>query len=379
MVRELGIGGCERDLAKIAIHIDRSRFEPHAGAFVTEGLRTQELRRAGVPIVEFPVRSLREFATWVSGFRSFGAYVRRHKIALVHAFDSPTSIFAPIAAKLHRVPHVASAQLSFRELNSSVERRLLRIADRLADRVVVNSQAVGRHLVQDEGVPENKVFLCYNGVDTGIFHPVSEPRPRALEGASLVIGTVAALRQEKAIHLLIEAFAKVCTARPGMKLLIVGSGTELPRLQETARSLGIGADTIFEPARSEVADAMRLMDIFVLTSRSESFPNALLEAMACGCCPVASSVGGVPELVQDSDTGLLFRSGDSADLAAQLQRVVTDERLRQRLAEGALQSAIRNFPLRSVVERTEALYSSLLEGSAIPAGYPFHGRQITAL
>src|SRR6202030_2533352 len=100
MVRELGIGGCERDLTKLAKGLDRARFEPHVGCFQENGLRSEELRAAGIPIVRFPVGS---FGSWsaLAGARQMGAYLRAHRIGLGHAFATPTDIFAAPAARAY--------------------------------------------------------------------------------------------------------------------------------------------------------------------------------------------------------------------------------------------------------------------------------------
>src|SRR5438093_4525815 len=86
MVRELGIGGCERDLTKIAKGLNRDLFEPHVGCFHSEGLRTEELRAGGIPIIRFPVRSFGSLSA-LTGALQMGRYLDRHAIRLVHAFD----------------------------------------------------------------------------------------------------------------------------------------------------------------------------------------------------------------------------------------------------------------------------------------------------
>src|SRR5688572_17671595 len=103
MVRELGIGGCERDLTKIAIGLDRRYFEPHVAAFHTEGLRTGDLRAAGIPILHLPVRSFQSPSA-VAGARLMGGYIRRHRIQLVHSYDVPMTVFGVPVARLYRTP-----------------------------------------------------------------------------------------------------------------------------------------------------------------------------------------------------------------------------------------------------------------------------------
>src|SRR5262249_30034787 len=148
------------------------------------------------------------------------------------------------------------------------------------------------------------------------------------EGSELVIGAVSVLRPEKRLDLLMEAFARVRSTERGIRLLIVGSGESLGQLEEKRRQMDLEKACVLEPAKSDVPNWLHRMDVFVLASNSESFPNALLEAMACGCCVIGSAVGGVPELIRDQENGLLFQSGDVDDLAAKLTTVIRWKDLR---------------------------------------------------
>src|SRR5271155_5903316 len=106
MVRELNLGGSERQMAETAKALDRSRFDPRAGSFRPAGLRGEELRAAGVPIVEFPVPSLAS----VRGALRIAAYVREQRIGLVHTFDMPTNLYGVPAARMAGSAGVVSSQ-----------------------------------------------------------------------------------------------------------------------------------------------------------------------------------------------------------------------------------------------------------------------------
>ena len=361
MSRELDTGGCERDLAKIALALDRSRFEPHVACF-HEGMRANELRAAGIPVLRLPVRSLLTPSA-LHGALLMGRYLQRNHIQLVHAFDVPMDIFGVPVAAAFRVPAIIASQLSYRAMCGPFTRQALRIADGLAQKVVVNSKAVERSLIAGEGLSRGDVYLCHNGVDTREFHPGPASRPSALDGASLVIGSVCVLRPEKQLHLLLEAFARVRRLRPGMMLLIVGSGPELERLERLRDQLDLAAECHFTPATPDVAQWMRSMDIFVLASSIESFPNALLEAMACGCAVIGSRVGGVPELVADGMNGSLFEPGNVDELASRLAELVNDPERRMAFGANAAQTAHENFSIEIAVRRMEALYTSLLSAA----------------
>jgi glycosyltransferase involved in cell wall biosynthesis len=150
---------------------------------------------------------------------------------------------------------------------------------------------------------------------------------------------------------------------PGSKLLLVGSGPAEPTLRRLCRDLGLEQHCHFEPRTVDVAGWMRSMDIFVLSSESESFPNALLEAMACGCAVAAAKVGGVPEMVTDGQDGLLFEPRNASDLAAKMLRLIECSDLRRALGAQAARTARERFPVERAVERMERLYTSLLQGS----------------
>jgi len=358
LVRKLDHGGCERDLSKIALGLDRSLFEPHVGCFRPEGIRVGELRDGGVPILHLPVTSFVS-ASAIRGAATLRRYITKHQIALVHAYDVPTVLFATPLARLFGVRAVLSSQLSYRNLIRPIEHRLLRFLDPLSNRVVVNCQAMYKHMVDDEGLPPDRAYVCYNGVDTAVFHPGPPQRPAPLRNATLIVGTVANLRPEKGLNQLLEAFATV--RRPGLKLLIVGSGPSLEELQALTRGLGIEEDCLFMPGKPQISEEMRSIDIFVIPSLSEAFSNALLEAMASGCAVIGSDVGGTPELIHHGRTGLLFKLGDSADLAEKLRCMIEQEEMRQRLRSAAAAYARDNFTVDRTVQRTADLYQSLLE------------------
>ena len=365
LVRELGIGGCENDLTKLATGIDRSRFEPHVACIHARGIRLPQLEAARVPIVELPIRGLMS-PSWFTAARVLREYVRDHRIEILHAFDAPMDVVAIPMGWLSRVPVLIKSHLWYRDPLPRWEQLALAATDRMVDAFVVNSRAAERDLVTRHGVAANRVHLCYNGVDTDRFNPSDRARD---EAHPLTIGTVCALRHEKRVDLLLSAVAAVREHVPDVRVLIVGSGPMHASLERQCRTLGLDDVTHFEPTTSEVPDWMRRIDVFVLSSETESFPNALLEAMACGCCVVASRVGGVPELVRDGHNGLLFDAGDAARLGEALKRVTADVALRHALGDAAARAAIADFSVGRFVRRMEEIYDGTVArgvGAATP-------------
>src|SRR5215208_1316938 len=129
MVRELGIGGCENDLTKIAKGLDRRRFTPHVGCLHPNGIRRLEIESAGVPILHLPVRGLLS-PSWVTGARLLARYVRQHGIRLIHTFDSAMDVCAMPVGWLLRGPILVKSHLWYRHMVR--HRTLMALTDHMA-------------------------------------------------------------------------------------------------------------------------------------------------------------------------------------------------------------------------------------------------------
>jgi L-malate glycosyltransferase len=353
MVRELGIGGTERQLVETARLLPRDRYAPHVGCFRPDGLRRRDLDLAGIPILHLPVYSFKSPAVLNAAWQLI-RYIRQHDIRIVHSFDAPLNVFAVPVARLAGTPAVISSQRGDRDLTGQGMKKLLRISDHLVDAVVANCQWMARYLVEEEHVPEHKVRLCYNAMDLERYRRREGPPSTNVP----TIGTVCALRPEKGVDALIRAFALVHHA--GARLVIVGSGPEEGRLRSLCAQLGLEQACHFEPATTDVAEWLNRIDIFVLPSRFEGLSNSLLEAMACGCCPVASRVGGNPELIEHGENGLLFQVDDSAELARYLMELLTDEPCRKRMAAAALAKVSTEFTPENFIRAMQGIYESVL-------------------
>lgn len=359
MAQQLGWGGgIERDVSKFARHLSPYGIDVHVACFQPGGARWTEIEQAGIPTVRIPFTSFKS-ASVLSAARAVKRYIGEHDIKVLHAFDSLTDLFGVPLARLFGIRSLTS-QLWYRDFLSRSNQLLLSVIDRVADGVFVNSHAAANELATRWHVPRGRIHVCHNGFEPTEFHPRGRKRPVSLADASIVIGTVAVLREEKNLGLLLDAFVKVHSIDPRARLVIVGDGPMKTDLTSRAERLGLGGACSFEAATPAPADWMRAIDVFVLCSRSESFPNALLEAMACGCCPVGSRVGGTVELITHEKTGLLFESGEVAHLADALCRVTADAACRSRLAGAATHFVHESLTIDIAAARLAQIYRELL-------------------
>ncbi len=244
--------------------------------------------------------------------------------------------------------------------------RLRRIYGAGTHRLVALSRAIESYLTGPVGFAPQRVQRICNGVDTQRFAPAaSAPDVWPFRRAEhLVIGAVGRMQAVKDPLNLVDAFLRLrelCPADwPRLRLVMLGGGPLLERTRERLSAAG-AADQAWLPGdRSDVAMLLPQVDIFALPSQAEGISNTVLEAMASGCAPVATAVGGTPELIDDGVNGLLVPPGDSAVLATALARLIAEPALRERLAYASLRRAREQFSLDGMVATYGRLYASHL-------------------
>lgn len=249
---------------------------------------------------------------------------------------------------------------------SVTNQRLRRLYGVPTHRFVALSRAIETYLTGPVGFSPDRVQRICNGVDTQRFSP-DAPVPDVWpfrRGEHLVIGAVGRMQAVKDPLNLVEAFLRLRELCPAhwsrLRLVMLGGGPLLAAARARLAEAGV-SDQVWLPGdRSDVAALLPQFDIFALPSQAEGISNTLLEAMACRCAPVATAVGGNPELLDDDVHGLLVPSNDSVMLAEALARLVTDTGLRLRLAQAALARVRVQFSIAGMVQAYGTLYASQL-------------------
>src|SRR5579883_15184 len=232
----------------------------------------------------------------------------------------PDGVAAALLARVLRKPLVITARGSDVNIiaNYRIPRRMIRWAACQAAGIVTVSAALKERLVA-LGVAKDRISVLRNGVDLTLFSPSSRPRSTEQSLTKLLL-SVGNLVELKGHDLVIKALAEV----PGARLAVVGSGPEQGRLASLAREMGLSDRVSFlgQLRQEELAGVYARADLLVLASRSEGWPNVLLEAMACGTPVVASEVGGVAEIVNDGAAGLSVRDRTPTAFAAAIRRML---------------------------------------------------------
>lgn len=250
--------------------------------------------------------------------------------------------------------------------NSRKYRWLRRGFRPLIHRYVPLSRDLETYLRGPVGVPESRIRLICNGVDTQRFRPGAIRAgvlPSGFAGEdSLVIGTVGRLETVKDQLTLVKAFVELVRSLPEgerLRLVLVGEGSLRAAIEALLAESGLARQVWLAGARDDVPALMAALDLFVLPSLAEGISNTVLEAMACGLPVVATRVGGNAELVEEGKTGFLVERDDPTAMAAALAGYVHDSALRQDHGAAARQRIEEQFSLDGMVARYTDLYDEL--------------------
>lgn len=286
--------------------------------------------------------------------RTVAGLIRRLRPDLIHAHSSKAGVLARTAARRHGTPAVFTPHAwSFLAASTDAERAVWTRTERMmagSGRGIVCVSEHERRLGIEAGV------LTHTGgvvIPNAVRMPEEEPSPQRV---APVIGTLARLSRQKGLDVLLDAMALLVRERPDARLSIAGGGPLEVELRMHARRLGLDGHVRFE---GWVPDGRALLadwDVFVLPSRWEGMPLALLEARAAGLPSVATDVGGAREIIRDGEDGWVVPTEDPASLAAALLDLADDPARRAEWGARARRRAAGEHGLDEMVRRTELHY-----------------------
>jgi N-acetyl-alpha-D-glucosaminyl L-malate synthase BshA len=239
-------------------------------------------------------------------------------------------------------------------------RDLIRLAIHQSDAVT----AVSRDLIRETRERldiETPIELTYNFVDKRVYYP-RECRSLRAEYAApgeKVLMHISNFRPVKRAGDVVDIFARVNAKMPS-RLLLVGEGPELSKVQWKVESLGLADRVMFLGKQDDVAQVISVADLLLLPSEKESFGLVALEAMACGVPTIGSLAGGIPELVAHGTTGYLAPVGDTERMAEHAIRLLGDDALYARFREACLERARTIFDSNRITAEYERIYYRVL-------------------
>lgn len=356
-------GGSERLACDLALRLDPARVRSSVCALVMGGPMAATLEEARIPFHVLRCAPGRQWRVMAGLYRLF----REQHVDVVQTHHVKQLAYSGPGARLAgaRLVHVEHDYASLRE--AKVRRRFRALAP-LCHRIVAVGDVIRDFLVNEVGLPASQVSVIPNGVDVTQYRP--EPtltrEMLGLPARGRLIGHVGRLEAEKDQATLLCAFAIVAYTCPDARLVIVGDGSQRSELQRAACALGLAARVHFLGLRTDVADLLPHLEVFVLSSRSEGLPIAMLEAMACARPVVATAVGEIPQLIPSEVTGVTVRPADPRALARALGGLFSRRHLAAAMGRAARRLIEEQYSLTRMIRQYEDLYGSLF-GPPSPA------------
>jgi glycosyltransferase involved in cell wall biosynthesis len=377
VVPTLMCGGTENQFMALARSLHPNRFDVEFACLRRWGGFVREIDRRGIPLREYGISSFFSAHALAQQAR-LARHASARQVDIVHTYSFYGNVFGILPARYARVPAVVASIRDCGAYLTAMQQRVQRHICRLADRILVNADAVRQWLV-GQGFNTGKITVIRNGVDLSRF----EQRPDAgrlrkelgvASGAPL-IAVISRLNRLKGIEHFLEAAAIVGTRFPDARFLVAGDTNPNDRpylavLTGLAERLGITDRVIFTGLRTDVPDLLAAATVSVLPSLNEALSNVLLESMAAGAPVVATRVGGTEEAVDDGANGLLVPPSNPAALAIAIGRLLEDPRLAERISRAGQQTIRDRFSMDRMVDATERVYHSLLERRGYPAVSP---------
>ena len=363
VINSLPLGGAENQVVTLASALSRGRYKIHVCCLRREGAQANVLRARGIQVVCLQMR----VRYWPLAVYRLYLLIKRLKPQIVHTHLCEADILGRLAGKLAGVPVIISTVhgMYYRKIPPTWH-FLDRLIPRFTDKIITVSEEIRQSFINDQKVTQEKVITIPNVVEVERFSGLNSRKELrtqlGVNALSPLIGTVARLVQDKRLDYFLDAAHIICKADAQARFLIIGDGPLREELMNQALQLGLTPEYVrFLGSRQDIPELLSAMDFFVLSSETEGIPVSLLEAMAASKPVVATRVGGIPQVIQDGENGLLVSPHDPAGLAEATLTLMKDRTLSESVAKEAWRTVEARFSTNVVCQMIIALYDGLLE------------------
>ncbi|MDH4099355.1 MAG: glycosyltransferase [Nitrospirota bacterium] len=353
--------GTEKQLLLLIENLDRREFSPVLCVLYSSDWLSSEFRSC--PLYVIGARSFKTPGMYASIFR-FRNFLKKEGVSIVQTHFRDSNIVGILAARLAGIKAVISSRRNQGYWYTPTEIRLLKILNRWVSLFVANAESTKEWAVRTESIPREKIEVIYNGLDLDKFRSlISDAKKRSRECLNInpvapVVGIVANLRPVKGVDVFLRAAALVKKDLPGAIFVSIGDGGERSKLEALSEELGIADSVRFLGKRLDIASILPAFDVAVLSSRSESFSNAVVEYMAAGLPVVCTDVGGCREAVGDGINGFVVPVGDYAAMGASIATILKDG-LQGEMGTISRKRANDLFGLDSMISKFERMFDRL--------------------
>jgi glycosyltransferase involved in cell wall biosynthesis len=321
---------------------------------------TIALEEQGIPHDKIPIGN----TSLVWQVRQTVDIIKRHSIDILHTHGYRSDFVGLIAARVAGIPIVSTVH---GWTPVSLKLRGYQMLDRFClkrfDRIVCVS-----NLLYEEfsklGINFERLVYLPNAVslpEQSLGQRDTARQQLGVESEENIIVAVGRLSPEKGLDILLAAYARQFSSDRGVRLILVGDGPEMAALKSLANRLGISEQVSFAGFAADVSNYYAAADLFVMSSHTEGFPMALLEAMAWGLPVLATAVGGIPDIVQDGKDGCLVPPGNEEQLVVAMGKLLNNRELSEKMGQVARQTITERFAVEQWAFALERVYAGVYE------------------
>ena len=377
-ITRLTLGGSSENTIASCVALDRAGYDCTLAASFRESDASSlaDARRRGCRLVDLPAlgREVAPVADLTALAQILGL-IRRERPAIVHTHTSKAGFIGRLAAAIARVPavihqphgHVFYGYYGPRKtaVFTALERQAARWTDRI---ITLTDRGAAEHVARGVGRAAQYVAVP-SGVPTSALRAAAPARGEArarlgLPPDAFVVVGLGRLVPIKGFDLLVRALPAVAARIPSARVLLVGDGAERAQLETIAAALGVSGRLRLTGELMDVTTPLAAADVLAVPSRNEGMGRVIVEGMALGIPVVATSVGGIPDVVTDGESGRLVEPDDVGALAAALVELGLDEALRRKLG-GAAEGRAEAFSLAVASAKLLAVYADLVRAKRL--------------
>ena len=361
----LTVGGAEKKLLYILKRLDKNKFAHHVIYSIPGDLK-EEIDKEKIPTARVYPLSLINPLSLFSVWRIY-KYIKRNKIDLVHCHLDVAYILGSISAIIAGVPVIFSFQniadehyLSYYKIFKYLEQFI----SSFTDRIIVESEAV-MNVLLSWGIKQEKLTIIPNGVEIpdnlqDLMEKSKDIRKKLNAEGCMLIGNMARLVDFKNHRLLLNAAANVLLIKPEVRFMIIGNGPLREELETLSNKLGISKNVLFLGTVVDFESYVVALDIFVLSSYTESTPMALLHALAYGRPVISTAVGDIPSIIQDGISGVLVPTDNPDTLAAAVLDLLEDDNKRKKFGYAGWKLVKERFSMQTMIDGMQSVYLDVM-------------------
>ena len=375
VVTPIEFGGAEKVSLNFLGNVDRDQFKIcpilfirpwEKKNFLLQEIKKEKYRVHQVPVVKKPRDEGRDHFRIIRCFKIIFSILVKGHFDLIHTHGYFADIVGIPTAKVLGIPTISTCHGFIENDNRlKVYNTLDRIVLRLSDKIIAVSSEIAQNLLR-HGIKESRIKVIPNAVKTDIDQNVfleNRQNSRQFYGFSekdFVLGYVGRLSQEKGLKYLIDASSMIKKSRVPLKVLIVGEGPQKKDLANIVKKRRVESEVVFSGFKNNIDNLLPAMDVFVLPSLTEGTPMSLLEAMSYGIPVVASSVGGIPRIIDPGKTGILVAPGRPEELRDSVILLYNNPSLRSEIGKAGQRKVKEQFDIKRWARRIESEYTSLI-------------------